>query len=223
MKHEVDQLFPSKDTVDSVSQFVEIKVFEHCAAKIDKLSGDLRVSFEIMRNTVQKKIENMKKNSKLSSLISLSDAVDITEEMFESKVCKLVQKVPRSHQIVLMCIQSHYLDPVLNRKPLTQAKLVSTFNTYYAPKLSVPKIQVNALYEIVSYLQESGIIKLATAGKKSETGAKSLMLTKKRVSGINVPGKTFTVELNVDIEELNLAMKKSQIYDALKDPEEEKD
>lgn len=49
------------------------------------------------------------------------------------------------------------------------------------------------------------------------------MLTKKRVSGINVPGKTFTVELNVDIEELNLAMKKSQIYDALKDPEEEKE
>lgn len=49
------------------------------------------------------------------------------------------------------------------------------------------------------------------------------MLTKKRVSGINVPGKTFTVELNVDIEELNLAMKKSQIYDALKDREDDEE
>lgn len=47
------------------------------------------------------------------------------------------------------------------------------------------------------------------------------MLTKKRVSGINVPGKTFTIELNVDIEELNLAMKKSSIYEALQGSEEE--
>jgi hypothetical protein len=97
MKHEVDQMFPSQKVVDSVSQFIEIKVFELCAGKIDKLSGDLRVSFEIMRNTVQKKIENMKSNSECSSLITLADASEICEEMFESKVSKLVQKVPRSH------------------------------------------------------------------------------------------------------------------------------
>jgi hypothetical protein len=97
-----------------------------------------------------------------------------------------------------------------------------TFNTEYAPKLGVPKIQMNALYDIVTYLQESGIIKVGASGKMTDNGAKGLMLTKKRVSGINAPGKVFTVELNVDIEELNLAMKKSQIYEALKDPEEEK-
>lgn len=68
---------------------------------------------------------------------------------------------------------------------------------------------MNALYDIVTYLQESGIIKVGSGGKMSDNGAKSLMLTKKRVSGINAPGKVFTVELNVDIEELNLAMKKS--------------
>ena len=50
-----------------------------------------------MRNTIQKKIEKMKSNSKSSSLVTLSDVVDVTDEMFESKVSKLVQKVPRSH------------------------------------------------------------------------------------------------------------------------------
>ena len=105
MKHEVDLMFPNSNKVlDSVSQFVEIKVFELCAAKIDKLSGDLRVSFEIMRNTVQKKIEKMKANPKCSEVITLSEASEVCEEMFESKVSMLVQKVPRSHQIVLKCI-----------------------------------------------------------------------------------------------------------------------
>ena len=86
---------------------------------------------------------------------------------------------------------------------------MNSFNNEYAPKLGVPKIQMNALYDIVTYLQESGIIKVGLGGKMTDNGAKSLMLTKKRVSGINAPGKVFTVELNVDIEELNLAMKKS--------------
>ena len=44
------------------------------------------------------------------------------------------------------------------------------------------------------------------------------MLGKTRVSGVNVPGKNFTVELNIDIEELNMALKKSSIYEALHDP-----
>ena len=54
MKHEVDQSFPQKEKkkLDTVSKFIDLKVFDICAKKIDKISGDLRVSFEIMRNTV---------------------------------------------------------------------------------------------------------------------------------------------------------------------------
>lgn len=46
--------------LDIVKNFVEIKAFELAASKIDKLSGDLRVSFEIMRFSIQKKIEKLK-------------------------------------------------------------------------------------------------------------------------------------------------------------------
>jgi hypothetical protein len=43
-----------------------------------------------MRNTVQKKIDTMKSDPACPFTITLSDASEACEEMFESKVCKLV-------------------------------------------------------------------------------------------------------------------------------------
>ena len=62
MKHEIEQIkffdrhFKKNSkkviSLDIVNKFVEIKAFELAASKIDKLSGDLRVSFEIMRFSI---------------------------------------------------------------------------------------------------------------------------------------------------------------------------
>ena len=97
---------------------------------MDKVSGDIRVCFEILRNTVTKKIDSLRpflpqESSSLNfhdSRITL-DAADLQEpdlkitydevhnvmlEMFESKIVKIVKKLPRSHLILLETIYYHY-------------------------------------------------------------------------------------------------------------------
>ena len=102
---------------------------------MDKVSGDIRVCFEILRNTVTKKIDSLRpylpksgsasksfndsrvmcavpteplKESQLK--ISYEDVHVVMLEMFESKIVKIVKKLPRSHLILLAKIYYHYLN-----------------------------------------------------------------------------------------------------------------
>ena len=65
---------------------------------------------------------------------------------------------------------------------------------------------MNNLYEILIFLENADVIKINEGGKKH-----SIMLTKKRVSGLHASGKQFSVELSVDIEELTEALEKAEI------------
>jgi len=50
-----------------------------------------------------------------------------------------------------------------------------------------------------------------------------MMLSKKRVSGANASGKKFTVELNIDIKELEQALDKHVLSDAFEKTEQVED
>ena len=88
------------------------------------MSGDIRVCFEILRNAVQNKIDFLrqylpptlssgkkvhtthesKSNEKLDDSklkISYDEVNKVILEMFESKIVKIVKKLPRSHIIIL--------------------------------------------------------------------------------------------------------------------------
>lgn len=50
-------VFKNKSKVDNIQKFVDKRAIEACSQRITKLSGDLRVCFEIMKNTFKQKIK----------------------------------------------------------------------------------------------------------------------------------------------------------------------
>lgn len=99
---------------------------------------------------------------------------------------------------MLKAVQKLYSEREEEKKGgFDQTEILNTYNKHFAASLAISALQLNQLYEIVMYLQESGILRVG-----SRKGVKNMMLSKKRVSGINASGKKFTVELNVDIKEL---------------------
>ena len=104
-----------------VEELIDPKAFQLAASKIDKLSGDIRVCFEIMRQSVTKALTDK------VSYIGYEDTLKVVTEMFDSKVTKIVQKLPRSHIIMLTVI----LEIVSDRGQLhemTTAELLKDYN-----------------------------------------------------------------------------------------------
>jgi len=88
------------------------KAFALAAGKIDKLSGDIRVCFEILRESVQRKLDLLRGGSSdYSQKISLLDVNEVIVDRCQSKLFKIVKKLPRSHVILLKtlsgCLQSN--------------------------------------------------------------------------------------------------------------------
>jgi|688.fasta_scaffold830781_1 hypothetical protein len=72
------------------------------AGKIDKLSGDIRVCFEILRSTVQKKIDYLRQSpTDVSNKIGILDVNEVIIDLYESKLLKMIKKLPRTHVILL--------------------------------------------------------------------------------------------------------------------------
>ena len=91
-----------------ITPLIHPRVFQMAAAKIDKVSGDIRVCFEILRQTLERKSSELKsmmlargdQNSSNSSLgfkqlaIGMSDVNKVIVDMFESKLTKFIKKIP---------------------------------------------------------------------------------------------------------------------------------
>jgi Cdc6-like AAA superfamily ATPase len=91
----------------------DLKALDLCASRIDKLSGDLRGCFQIMRNSVSEKLNKLQemkgKPENLDSLLSvvkltLSDVNEACDKMFESHIIRLIRKLPPAFRFVLLCI-----------------------------------------------------------------------------------------------------------------------
>ena len=81
------------------------KGFALAAGKIDKLSGDIRVCFEILRESVQRKLDLLRSvhtgSQPISRKISVLDVNEVIVDRCESKLYKIVKKLPRSHIVLL--------------------------------------------------------------------------------------------------------------------------
>lgn len=86
------------------------KAFQMAAGKIDKISGDIRVCFEIVRSAIQVKLDKLTSRTSSSKAdcwstkelqVNYDDVNEVILEMYESKVVKIVRKLPRSHLVLL--------------------------------------------------------------------------------------------------------------------------
>ena len=110
------------------------------AGKIDKISGDIRVCFEIIRSAIQVKLDLLNKeqanntmsDSQTTLQVGYMDVNNIIVEMFESKIVKLVKKLPRSHLVLLsellIYMSSRKLRFSMSDLWLNEAELLSMYN-----------------------------------------------------------------------------------------------
>lgn len=88
-----------------VDEVVHSRAFILAASKVDRISGDIRVCFEILRLSVQKKIESLRVEDKLREcILNYNDVNAAIGSMFESKVAKIIGNLPRSHLILLSVV-----------------------------------------------------------------------------------------------------------------------
>ena len=106
---------PSKQELTLAEEIRQIEEYElmhpksflMAAGKIDKISGDIRVCFEILRETVQRKIDALRRvlpqgaEEKCSQKVSILDVNEVIVELYESKLVRTVKKLPRSHVLLL--------------------------------------------------------------------------------------------------------------------------
>ena len=181
----------------------DIKALDLCSSKIDKLSGDLRSCFQIMHQTIQDKLKSVDcLNNDVAEIVSAfkltpDDVNQTCDRMFESKVNKLIAKLPRSHVLVLRCVEKWYLEKQKDSSKLSETTLLSIFNTYIVREMSVERININQLFELCSYLRECNVLEVLD--KSMNKSNKPLELTKRRTTGSKAIGKSFYIELKVDI------------------------
>ena len=130
------------------------------AGKIDKISGDIRVCFEIIRSAIQAKLDllnreqanNTMSDSQTTLQVGYMDVNNIIVEMFESKIVKLVKKLPRSHLVLLsellIYMSSRKLRFSMSDLWLNEAELLSMYNRK-AQSLLIDKISPGELFDIV--------------------------------------------------------------------------
>ena len=90
---------------------------------------------------------------------------------------------------------------------------MSMINENFTRKLGLDKFMINQVYDILKSLESANILQINEGNGKKKSAISSLMLTKKRVTGQNINGKNFMVELRVDIEELEDALNKCELRD----------
>lgn len=137
-------------------QLVHPKAFLMAAGKIDKLSGDIRVCFEILRSTVQKKIDYLRKSpTDGSNKIGICDVNEVIIDLYESKLLKMIKKLPRTHVIFLQELVTY-----LEKKPkdvVGQQELLVLFNSA-ADRLMIGKITQGEMSDIVQTLSHCDIL-----------------------------------------------------------------
>ena len=90
-------------------QLIHNRAIELIAMKVDKMSGDLRQAFEILRSTINKKAQLIQSDEATESFtLTYEDANRTLNEIFQSKTAGIIKKVPRSHTILLIVIEDFF-------------------------------------------------------------------------------------------------------------------
>ena len=179
------------------------KAFMMAAGKIDKISGDIRVCFEILRSAIQNKLDQLSISSLATNIqVGYDDVNNVILEMYESKVVKIVRKLPRSH-IVLLSELCNYMRSksgfALNDLWLSETELLNMYNRR-ANQLLIDKIAAGELSDIVQTLTNSDILLLQNS-KAYKSRAKNL--------------KAFKVSFKCELAEIEEALVQSNYSDKI--------
>lgn len=178
------------------------KALQLAAGKIDKISGDIRTCFEIIRSAIQLKLDKLSATSSSHMVpikqiqLGYDDVNEVILEMYESKVVKIVRKLPRSHLILLSELCEY-----MNKKSgfamtdlwLSETDLLNMFNRK-AHQLMIDKIAPGELSDIVHTLTNSDIL-LMQDSKQQKNRIKNL--------------KAFKVSFKCEVSEVEGALEQS--------------
>lgn len=157
------------------------RALELVAMKIDKLSGDLRVAFEILRKTIQRKIQFLQENKDSKDFsITYTDTNETITEMFQSKTAGIIKKMPRSYIILLTILEEVFM--AKNTNMIEQTSLLGEYNRQ-ATQMMIDRISPKDLEDMVEGLVNSSIVSRKDIKKKKH------------------------VKLDVELEELTEALK----------------
>ena len=133
------------------------------AGKIDKISGDIRVCFEILRSAIQNKLDQLSASQTTTNIqVGYDDVNKVILEMYESKIVKIVKKLPRSHIVLLGELRNYVRSKsgfALNDLWLSETELLNMYNRR-ANQLLIDKIAAGELSDIVQTLTNSDILLL---------------------------------------------------------------
>lgn len=90
--------------------------------------------------------------------VTTRDVNATCERMFESKLIKLVKKLPRSHVLILKCVERWYEMKLRDTKKLIEAEILKIYNREIVDEFGVEKITVNTVFELCTYLSECNIL-----------------------------------------------------------------
>ena len=176
--------------VENILRFIDTKAIDICSQRMTRHSGDLRVCFEIMKNTFKTKLLMLKSESESKTSSDIIDDSHITlikvtakntqdtmDDMFTSKLVKLTQSLPRSHIIILkslfICYKKTSSDSD-TAQGIPHDTLISAINGHFVRKLGLDKFMISQVYDILKSLESADILQViegsgkGTGKKKSE-------------------------------------------------------
>lgn len=170
-----------------------------------------------MRSAIQKKL------SQISDIESVDTSTDqqkqlvvdymlvneVILDIYESKVVKIVRKLPRSHLVLLSELCKFYRSKngfAMVDLWLNETQLLHLYN-YKASRLMIDKISSGELSDIVQTLSNSDIL-IVQVGNKGN-------LARARFSGTGKMMKTFQVSCKCELEEIETALVQSQYAESL--------
>lgn len=114
LKEKLKFLCGSEELAEKV---MTTEAFHYVGAKVAKLSGDLRIAFDICKTALENKL-----NLRDEEPIRMSRIADVYESKYKSRLNLIIQTLPRDMQIILAAI---YLNLEENKRELYSYKEVS--------------------------------------------------------------------------------------------------
>lgn len=125
--------------------------------KVDKLSGDLRQAFEILRATIQSKVSQLEADAlnEHPLQVTYEDTNRTINLIYQSKTAGIISKVPRSHTIMLVVLEETLR--LTDRNTLEQNLLLERYNAR-ATSLMIERIRMNDLNDMIETLINFSIL-----------------------------------------------------------------
>eukprot|EP00347_Sterkiella_histriomuscorum_P021811 403332685 len=122
---------------NSMRNLIDQRSYDMVALKVEKVSGDLRTSFNIMQCAITEKVKFIKSLSDKEAisnpktlLLTYEDVNKAIIEIYQSKTANIIKQVPRSHLIFLQVLYETFENE--NVCVIGEDRLLDLFNRRYS-------------------------------------------------------------------------------------------